>query len=231
LKTHPKQRSITLVEGPSGLGKDALLTELKYEAELREIEVIQPGETPSRAPAIIFLKTENIPELLKNKKISSLAQKASLIIAVPPESQKEIHGQLPHKPEQILNLRPLTVTETENYLTEVTRNPIIPQRFLQALYRLTAGYPRQLNEALSNILKDPDIVDASGRWQLAMFREVEPSLEQMGLSESALEQAGGWITDPHQRWEVQLKRATMLANQGKAELAFQILKGLETNVS
>lgn len=228
LKVHPKQHRILSVEGESGLGKDSLLTELKYEAELREIEVIPPEETPLRSPALIFLKTENLEDLLRQKKaLQSLRQKASLMIAVPPELQTQLEEEIGQKPDQVLQLRPLTETETETYLSEVTRNQDIPKPFLQALFRLTGGKPRQLNEALSQLLKDPHIVDASGKWHLAVFREVEPSLEQLGLSESALEQAGARLTDPHRRWEVQLKRATLLANQGKVEAAFQILKELE----
>jgi transcriptional regulator with GAF, ATPase, and Fis domain len=236
LKSHPKKNRVLWVEGEAGLGKDNLLTELKYEAELRKLEVIAPEEIPLRHPALLFLKTENLREIFKKKSsieaiLNQWAGKASLIMAIPPELQEEIRGKWARKPDQVLTLRPLSAAETETYLTEVTRNQEVPQPFLRTLYRFTGGNPGQLNEALGHLLKDPDIVDASGKWNLAVFREAEPNLEQLGLSESALEQAGARITDPGERWELQLKRATLLANQGKVEPAFQLLKSLEEQVS
>ncbi|MDX1386080.1 MAG: tetratricopeptide repeat protein, partial [bacterium] len=232
IKKDPQSHRILMVQGERGLGKDNLLTELKFEAELKEAEVLSPEEEPSREPAIYFLKEEELETALKKSNIKALAKKASLVFAVDPEEKEQVLKKLGRDPDATVQLRPLNPKETEAYLKEVTRNDNVPNPFLNALFRLSGGYPKQLKEALTHLLKDPQIVDASGKWHLAVFHEVEPTLEQLGFSESALAHAlaGDLVEDPIERWELVLKRASVLANQGKTEEALKILSQLEENL-
>lgn len=233
IKKDPESNRILMVQGDTGLGKNNLLTELKFEAELKEIEVLSLEEEPARKPAIYFLKEENLRAATEKKNLKSFTKKASLVFAVNPEEKEDILKKLGREPDATVNLRPLNQEETETYLKDVTRNKTIPPPFLNALFRLSGGYPKQLQEALTHLLKDPQIVDASGKWHLAVFHEVEPTLEQLGFSEAALAHAlaGPLVEDPVERWELVLKRASALANQGKTEEALKTLGQLEENLA
>lgn len=230
IKKEKDSRKILAVVGEAGLGQDNLLTELKYEAELRGLEVIAPEETPQRHPAVIFLKSNQIQEPSHQDGLRQLAKKASLILALQSDGRK-VFKPLGRDPDRTIQLRPLSREETAQYLREVTRNPDIPGPFLNTLYRLTLGRPQQLKEALLHLMKDPKMVDAAGKWRLAVFQEAEPNLEQLGLSGSALELAEKRLEDPLQRWELQLKRSVILTQQGKAEQAFVLLKDLESQAN
>ncbi len=219
---------ILLVSGSTGLGKNNLLSELKYNAELKSIEVQSPDEKKIRTPALFFFKAEELPSLLK-KDIPSLLKQGSIVSAMTPQQADSFiahHGDLA---VTRLDLRPLTEKETLHVLQGITRHRDIPAPFLKALHRLSGGYPARLREFLNNLLKDPQILDASGKWHLAPFREQEPSLEQLGLSENALAQAleSELITDPKEHWQLGLKQIQALIRKKQWDLALKLLHNRE----
>lgn len=224
--THP-----LLLIGEKGLGVESLLTELKYEAELLGVEVLGPQDTPQRKPAVFFIPPDATRGTEKNS--PKLRREASLLAALEPEQEAEWSKALGMRAAPQLRLRPLTREETELFLREVTRNEIIPLPFLNALYRISRGYPAALQEALEHLLKDPLIVDNSGRWHLAVFAEVEPRLEQLGFSERTLEQAleGDTLADPQERWQVRVRRAEALAKRNALDDALAVLAQLESELA
>ncbi len=232
ISTDSKSR-LLLVSGEAGLGKGSLLTELKYEAELKGIEVLQPEEKPRKQPAVMFIQVDAAQHLPAAARFGEWLKKSSVVLACPPESTSGLVHTLKKFSPQVLLLRPLKRMEVEEVLRDITRNKEIPPPFINALFRLTQGYPAQLFEALQHLLKDPLIVDASGKWHLAVFREVEPTLEQLGFSESSLAHLlhGHGVEDAKERWSLELKRAEALAKQGSLDEALKLLNSLEAQIS
>jgi len=215
--------------GESGLGVENLLRELKFESELRGLEVLGAGDTPHRTPSVLILSGTEAEAQLEQGKLEKALGGSGLITSIPPGNEAHWRRLLPMAKAETLRLRPLTRAETEDYLSDVTRNDSIPRPFSDALFRISRGFPAALQEALERLLKDPRIVDASGRWNLAVFAEVEPSLEQMGLSEKSLDQAleGDTLLDSRERWQVGLRRAEALAKRNALDEALAALHQLE----
>ncbi len=224
-----EENRVLLVTGEKGLGKSALLTELKYDAELREIEVVAPGEAARRRPAVSFLGAEAFAAHRETGALDKLLAQASLVVALRPEQEADAEKAFGARRPERLRLRPLNAGETEAYLREVTRNPKIPAPLLQGLHQWSRGYPGPLREALQSLLKDPLIVDSSGKWRLAVFEEAGPDLSRLDLTEGALAHAleGELGADPRQHWRLELRRAEALALQGKFDAALALLAKLE----
>ena len=225
-----RQPSSLLLVGERDLGGESLLTELKYEAELQSLEVVALDEKPARHPAVSFASGS---ALLHEKKKPNLAlhlQDKSLVLSLSAKEELEILGQIPKDRRQKIELRPLNREEVESYLQDVTRNKQIPKPLLNALCKFSQGRPRQLHEALTHLLQDPLIVDRSGKWNLAVFSEVEPSLEQLDFSEESLDQVlkSTIITEPKERWSLELQRSEALAKEGKLDDSLKLLNQMET---
>ncbi|MFO1463995.1 MAG: sigma 54-interacting transcriptional regulator [bacterium] len=218
-----------LVVGEKGLGNSSLLTELKYEAELREIEVVGPDETPKRGAALRFLAPAAFREALQQRRLPKLLEQTSLAAALAPEEEAEALRACASAQPLALRLRPLNLAETEAYLREVTRNPEIPSPLTAGLFQWSRGYPGPLQTALRSLLKDPFIVDSSGKWNLAPFREAGPELARLEVTEDALAHAleGELGADPREHWRLELRRAEALARQARLDAALELLTDLE----
>lgn len=230
LQDFPQKTKLIKITGAAGLGQESLITELKYAAELKNIEVLTKPDDPIwRTPALLLLKPEQLENLDPQDCLEKLRPQASLIFAVTPSSPPAWQKLAV---DEELTLRPLKEEETRSYLQEVTRHQKIPQAFLAALQRISGGVPQVLHEALTHLLKDPKIVDASGKWHLAVFEETEPSLAQLGLSKSALIQVMEQSSNsaPAERWEWALQLGDELAQTHQEEEAFKKLKDLENQV-
>ncbi|MCE9624373.1 MAG: serine/threonine-protein kinase PknK, partial [Deltaproteobacteria bacterium] len=231
-KTGGPPRALLLV-GEKGLGKSLLLRELKYEAELREIEALGPEENPRRPPSLRFFSREEFSHRNSREKSSVEEGAPSLVAALNPEHEEvALRNLAPLQPE-VLRLRPLTLAETEKYLRETTRNAKIPEPLLRGLFQFSRGYPGPLREALQSLLKDPLIVDSSGKWNLAVFREAAPELERLHIAEDTLAHAleGEMGVDPREHWRLELRRAEAIARESRLDPALSLLTRLETELA
>ncbi len=228
----PEKNKLLVVSGERGMGKETLLAEMKYEAELAGLEVLDWGAKPTRARSVQFLKIVEPGKIPALGQIRQGLQTSSLVLTADSSWMVELKKNLASLAPQWLTLRPLTKDEIEDYLRNITRNEVIPAPFLNALLRLSQGHPQPLQEALRQLLKDPLIVDASGKWNLAVFAEAEPSLEQLGLSEDSLLQVleGKRITDPAERWRLEFQRAEQLAKAGQLEESLKRLGKIEGEI-
>lgn len=227
-----KEPAILKISGTAGLGQEQLITELKYLAELKDLQVLSSPEDPlysEKNPAVLLLKPAQLAEIKVPRLLKKIAGKINLVVALTPQSPAA--WQKLNTPHQI-TLRPLNLAETKTYLQETTHNAQIPQAFLAALQRISGGSPQILHEALSQLLKDPKIVDAAGKWHLAVFEEAEPSLEQLGLSESALSQALEQLgaENPSEPWEINLELINQLSQSNQESEALKKLNALEKQV-
>jgi Nif-specific regulatory protein len=232
LDDEPKHHRLLLLSGERGLGKENLLNEMKYEAELMGIEVASWGERPSRPRAVRFLRVNEAGEIPSLTQTRQALKDSAVVLAGDPWIVRELQTQLKEMRPENLTLRPLSLQETETYLKDLTRNKAIPAPFRDTLYRFSRGYPAPLLEALRHLLKDPLIVDTSGKWNLAVFEEAAPTLEQLGLSESSLAHAlgGEGVADPAERWILMLKRAEEMAKRGEYEESLKLLGQLESEL-
>ncbi|KAB2837819.1 tetratricopeptide repeat protein, partial [bacterium] len=179
-----------------------------------------------------FLSSEAFAARLEAGGLDKLLAQSSLVVALRPEQEAEAEKIFAARRPERLRLRPLSLEETEAYLREVTRNPKIPAPLLQGLHQWSRGYPGPLREALQSLLKDPLIVDSSGKWRLAVFEEAGPDLSRLELTEGALAHAleGELGADPRQHWRLELRRAEALALQGKLDAALALLAKLEAEL-
>lgn len=231
-----KGPQVLLLVGEAGLGQSDLLTELKYEAELMGVEVFFPGMEASAKSALHFLDLSTVSEGRSCKESfapfhqsKQRLQKHSWILGLRPEQEKGLRRYLAALPFKRLKLRPLRFAEMEKFLRQTTRNTKIPKTFLQSLMKWSQGYPSQLFEILEHLRHDPLLVEASGKWNLAIYQEVAPSLEDLGLSASGLErltQPGTQLSEV-ERWDLELSQCSSLAKKNRFAPALEKLQTLE----
>ncbi|HKX12556.1 MAG TPA: protein kinase, partial [bacterium] len=221
LKRDAKEKALLIV-GEKGLGAEALLTELKYEAELQDLDLQSTGEETGKGLAI--LSTEEF------RKIGAKPRFSALATALPPDEAEAAAKKLGAWNPKLLKLRPLNLGETERYLADTTRNAECPRPFVEGLQKFSGGYPDTLRAALESLLQDPLIVDASGKWHLAAYRESVPDFFRLASTETHWRQLLDQEKSPERRWELELLQAEALAKENQLDPARQILARLETDL-
>ncbi|HEX5035375.1 MAG TPA: sigma 54-interacting transcriptional regulator, partial [bacterium] len=221
LKLGAKEKALLLV-GEKGLGAEALLTELKYEAELQDLEVQTSAEEKGEGLAI--LSAEEFRNLPAKPRFSSLAT------ALEPEAAAAAAKQLSAWQPRILKLRPLNLGETEQYLRDTTRNAELPRAFVEGLQKFSGGYPDTMRAALESLLQDPLIVDASGKWHLAAYRESVPDFFGLASTETDWNRLLDQEKSPERRWQLELLQAEAMAKENQLDPAREILGRLESDL-
>lgn len=212
-----------LIAAEKGLGAEGLLTELKYEAELQGLELRDLVE--GKGEGLAILSADEFRKLGPDLNFAAIATTLS-----PEESDSALAKLSSFKPK-LLRLRPLDLAETEQYLRETTRNAELPPAFVQGLQDFSGGYPDTLRAALESLLQDPLIVDASGKWHLAAYRESVPDFFGLASTETDWEQLLAQERSPERRWELELHQAEAMAKENRLEPARDILNDLEKNLA
>ncbi|MCP5468739.1 MAG: sigma 54-interacting transcriptional regulator [Deltaproteobacteria bacterium] len=237
------ERQGLILTGEVYSGQSALLSKLKYEAELLGLEIRNETEESSKkisekSKKLQLLdwsqlgrspdKTVNQQELVA--KLQNLnRQKSHFILAIPATLYPELIKNF--APHQSLALRSFTALELEAYLKKISGNPEIPPPFLNSLYQKSHGNSHRIKIALNHLSQDPRIVDSSGKWNLAIFREVAPSMEQLGLTALRDDQTNQIKEiDSLQKWDEALFHCLNLARQKKHDAALKRLQILEEKI-
>ncbi len=227
---HAKKPRALLLLGPLNLGQAELMTELKYEAELRDIRVSRAQHPRGKGPAL-RLETwgfEDSPPPLK----LPLAGNESLILAAPLSRAEELRKKLRAYSPQTVVLRPLSPKALEKYLQEITGQAKIPASLLKTLWGITRGCPDALYPALQRLAQDPSLVDVTGRWQLGVLSEMPAVLEDVLFGERlpALPLTPDLKMDPKMGWLVSFYQARTWAKEEKYLQALERLAKLEKDL-
>lgn len=224
------------ISGESGLGQGELLVELKYSAQLMDIEVFLPGVEEDGSLNFWEGSTYSDDKVLHKKfcqyypKLKTI-KNHSWIITVSPQQDHWVKKTFSPLKIHRLELQPLSAAEIEDFLKQVTYNKKIPAPFLRALIRWSRGYSTLLFEALRHLKNDPLLVEVSGKWNLAIYQEVEPNLEELGLSNESFDLiTQSTAISEQERWYVEISRASSLASGNRFAEALEKLLGLENQI-
>jgi len=231
LPTAKKPQALLLL-GPLHLGQAELMTELKYEAELRGIRVSRTGDLRENVPSIRletwgFHRSAPIPDRIENP-----SQHESLIIAAPLQRLEELRKKLGTFSIQSILLRPLSSKTMKKYLQGVTGQDRIPSQLLKTLWAVTRGIPESLYQVLQRLAQDPLLVDVTGRWQLGIFAEMPGFLEDRLFGETlpTLPLSPNLRMDPKMAWLVSFNQARAWAKEERFREALERLSHLEKDL-
>ncbi|MCB1215493.1 MAG: serine/threonine protein kinase, partial [Deltaproteobacteria bacterium] len=244
--SHPQ--GILAFVGEKEWGGEAMLTELKYRAQLQGLSLnfakpqdFEPEVSASSAASFRiseeietgpFLKDQSTrefpPEVLQKQfktKIENLKKGAWVLSLLPKQIEKL--KKLAPQPIKILHLKPLSETELKEVLALLSQT-MVPQALSKSLWHYSQGSQELLETSLSHLLKDPKILQSHGAWNLSPFQEAPPTAESLGLDQSGLKLPKG-LKDK-ERWQIQLKQATRLSSLGQSETALKLIQDLEEEV-
>jgi transcriptional regulator with GAF, ATPase, and Fis domain len=152
----PGPFSVLAVAGEKGVGKSRLLQEMKYEIELaglaREIRIADPwdGSLPEAVLPLRGLLVSVVPDRVPELQAAAAGRNVSLTL---------------------LTLRGFTPEEVRTLIRLSSRDENPPMTLAMAIFEETKGHPTRTVALLSALCRRKRLLDADGRWNLAVFRE------------------------------------------------------------
>ncbi len=198
--------SAFLITGESGVGKSRLVQEIKYLLQMEQIRTFESrgasgAPLPAKENPVDLWIVDDWPSLGPGAQRESLAALKSrpclALFTGGPDSTQAIQAEWKQlgRVGRVLNIPPFSPEDFGEFLQHLTGLRQIPQGFSEGLFRHTHGNPKLAISLLQNLARQKRLVDANGRWNLAIFGEGEFELTElpMDLSEidRALEQTPG----------------------------------------
>ena len=228
IKQSPPQPLVLEILGPSGVGKQRLLKELTYQAELSGTTLAPKAPAGQQAGQLWIMLETSLDNA--HEEISLLLNKGIHVAGF----NLQASTQLKQTSCQVLShpLSCLTQHEIEEYLKEVTHHSKIPTSLLDAVFQHSAGNVSMLMNILRSLMQDPLLCEPSGRWNLSTFEEAPPSIEQLGLSSQPIPSSFSDLEhkDRSQTWHLAILRAENLIKEGKDAEAESLTNMLEENM-
>jgi len=180
-----KAFSILAITGGDGLGKSRLLQEMKYDLELAGL---------AGKDAIVFLDASASTDWNEVLKISDRAR--GLLLAIDENNLPALQEAAKRKKFllKILSLRPFLPEEIRTLIRLSSRDEDPPMTLAMTIFEETRGHPGRTVRLLSALCRRKRLMDAEGRWNLAVFREggidLETVIEDEPVAEDELSRTG-----------------------------------------
>src|SRR4029453_15784608 len=184
---HEKERrSVFFLSGERGVGKSRLLQEVKYRLQMEKVQVFESKRPGDLLPPKTFDASglwlldlwEDLGEEERQKVIARLGEKSAprgVVLSLSPEDlpalTEDFKKALPDLQSVSLSIPPFSQEDLREFLQETMDTKELPPAFLNALWEKTGGSPRLASSLLEQLARDRGLVDARGRWNLALFEE------------------------------------------------------------